>query len=48
MRFMTRTWNWAAGFNYSDFAKLWGKMKACKAFTDNLSQYQLLDPRDIG
>ena len=48
MHFITRTWNSAAGFNYSDFAKLREKMKACNAFTDNPSQYQLLDPREIG
>jgi len=48
VRSMTRAWNWAAGFNYSDFTKLWEKMKACNAFTDNPHQYQLLDPRDIG
>ena len=47
VRSMTRAWNWTAGFDYSDFAKLWEKMKACNAFTDNPSQYQLLDPRDI-
>jgi hypothetical protein len=47
VRSMTRAWNWTAGFDYSDFAKLWENMKACNAFTDNPSQYQLLDPRDI-
>lgn len=47
IRSMTRAWNWTAGFNYSDFKKLWGKMKACNAFTDNAFQYQLLDPHDI-
>ena len=47
VRSMTRAWNWTAGFSYSDFAKLWEKMKACNAFTDNPSQYQLLDPHDI-
>ena len=47
VRSMTRAWNWTAGFYYSDFAKLWKTMKACNAFTDNPSQYQLLDPRDI-
>jgi fido (protein-threonine AMPylation protein) len=44
VRSMTRAWNWTAGFDYSDFQKLWGKLKACNAFTDNPFQYQLLDP----
>jgi len=30
-----------------NFAKLWEKMRACNTFTDNPSQYQLLDPREI-
>jgi hypothetical protein len=47
VRSMTRAWHWTAGFNYSDFTKLWEKMKACNTFTDNPSQYQLLDPRDV-
>lgn len=47
IRSMTRAWNWSAGFNYSDFSKLWGNMKACNAFTDNPGQYRLLDPYDI-
>jgi hypothetical protein len=47
VRSMARAWHWTAGFNYSDFAKLWEKMKACHAFTDNPSQYQLLDPWDV-
>jgi hypothetical protein len=47
VRSMTRAWNWTAGFDYSDFPKLWEKMKSCNAFTDSPSQYQLLDPRDI-
>jgi len=47
VRSMTRAWNWTASFDYSDFQKLWEKLKACNAFTDNPFQYQLLDPRNI-
>jgi len=47
IRSMTRAWRWTAGFDYSNFPNLWEKMKACNAFTDNPSQYQLLDPHDI-
>jgi hypothetical protein len=47
IRSMTRAWRWTAGFDYSNFQNLWGEMKSCNAFTDNPSQYQLLDPHDI-
>jgi hypothetical protein len=47
VRSMTRAWKWTAGFDYSDFQKLWEKLKACNAFTDNPYQYQLLDPHSI-
>ena len=47
IRSMTRAWRWTAGFDYSNFPNLWEKMKVCNAFTDNPSQYQLLDPHDI-
>jgi fido (protein-threonine AMPylation protein) len=48
VRSMTRAWNWTAGLNYSDFTKLWEKIRVCNGFTDDPSKYQLLDPRDIG
>jgi hypothetical protein len=47
VRSMTRAWNWTAGFNYSEFQKLWEKLRACNAFTDNPFQHQLLDSLDI-
>lgn len=47
LRSMTRVWSWTAGFDYSDFTKLWEKMKACNAFTDNPSQHQLLELQNI-
>ena len=44
IRSMTRAQKWSAGFDYADFTKLWEKMTICNAFTDNPTQFRLLDP----